>query len=293
MSGPRSGDQRARSIERDLRRKEFHMSRIMCELKATKKQLRERGTPHSRRRAPMSDDKPWRAHPPRTYRWPPSLVNGPASVVSGSAVLPPTSHCSGACVSTSGGGWMPGSSKMASLPPICCRVRRRLNWRSSVRGGCAERSVPSSAGSASSSRGLSSSSPSRRLPCQPSTAVDSRRGGRRWCRSARSGAQRSLGARPRQLETHRTEASPAVRWVIYALVGGAAAATVGPYLVLVLIACGVAEIVIRRQGRRKSSSIGAERSFRRSSCTPLPSADWVRWRGWRSRWARSPTEAGS
>ena len=40
-----------------------------------------------------------------------------------------------------------------------------------------------------------------------------------------------------------------VRWVAYALVGGSAAATVGPYLVLVLVACGVTEILIRRQGR--------------------------------------------
>jgi hypothetical protein len=41
MSGHRYGDQRTRSIERNLRRKEFHMSKIMCELKATKKPLRE------------------------------------------------------------------------------------------------------------------------------------------------------------------------------------------------------------------------------------------------------------
>jgi chromate transporter len=38
------------------------------------------------------------------------------------------------------------------------------------------------------------------------------------------------------------------RWVAYALIGGASAATVGPYLVLVLIACGLVEIVIRGRG---------------------------------------------
>src|SRR5277367_6826041 len=43
--------------------------------------------------------------------------------------------------------------------------------------------------------------------------------------------------------------APQVRWALYALVGGAAAATVGAYLVLVILACGVTEIVIRRQGR--------------------------------------------
>jgi chromate transporter len=42
------------------------------------------------------------------------------------------------------------------------------------------------------------------------------------------------------------------RWLAYALAGGAAAATVGPYLVLLLLACGLTEIVIRRNGRPRS-----------------------------------------
>ncbi len=46
-----------------------------------------------------------------------------------------------------------------------------------------------------------------------------------------------------------TERGQQVRWVVYALLGGAAAATVGTYIVLVLVACGAAEIVIRRPGR--------------------------------------------
>ena len=36
------------------------------------------------------------------------------------------------------------------------------------------------------------------------------------------------------------------RWVAYLLLGGAAAATVGPWLVLLLIACGLVEVVARR-----------------------------------------------
>ena len=36
------------------------------------------------------------------------------------------------------------------------------------------------------------------------------------------------------------------RWLAYALLGGAAAATIGPYLVLVLVGCGLAEIVTRQ-----------------------------------------------
>jgi chromate transporter len=55
-----------------------------------------------------------------------------------------------------------------------------------------------------------------------------------------------------------TMPSQRVRWVLYALVGGAAAATVGPYLVLVLLFCGLTEIVVRRQGR---PNLGAHAVF--------------------------------
>ncbi len=41
-----------------------------------------------------------------------------------------------------------------------------------------------------------------------------------------------------------------VRWVIYALAGGIAAATVGPWLVLVLLACGGIEFACQQAGRR-------------------------------------------
>jgi chromate transporter len=40
-----------------------------------------------------------------------------------------------------------------------------------------------------------------------------------------------------------------LRWILYALAGGVAAATIGPYLVLVLLACGLIEMAIRHQGR--------------------------------------------
>jgi chromate transporter len=50
-----------------------------------------------------------------------------------------------------------------------------------------------------------------------------------------------------------------IRWIVYALFGGAAAATVGPYLVLVLVTCGVTEIVIRRQSGPLSR--GSARAF--------------------------------
>jgi len=57
-----------------------------------------------------------------------------------------------------------------------------------------------------------------------------------------------------------TEQARRIRWVVYALFGGVAAATVGPYLVLVLVTCGVTEIVIRRQSGGPSSR-GSARAF--------------------------------
>ncbi len=49
-------------------------------------------------------------------------------------------------------------------------------------------------------------------------------------------------ARWRRAGTRRAQR---VRWVVYALVGAAAAATIGPYLVVVLLACGLIEIAFR------------------------------------------------
>ena len=43
-----------------------------------------------------------------------------------------------------------------------------------------------------------------------------------------------------------------MRWTIYTLVGGTVAATVGTYLVLAILVCGVTEILVRRQGRPMS-----------------------------------------
>jgi chromate transporter len=50
-----------------------------------------------------------------------------------------------------------------------------------------------------------------------------------------------------------------IRWVVYALLGAVTAATVGTYLVLVMIACGVTEILVLRQGR--TSPAGSTRAF--------------------------------
>jgi chromate transporter len=67
------------------------------------------------------------------------------------------------------------------------------------------------------------------------------------------------GLAPASWKRMGTDPAQRIRWVAYALAGGAAAATVGPYLVLVLAACGVSEIMIRRPSRPMSS--GSARTF--------------------------------
>ncbi len=44
------------------------------------------------------------------------------------------------------------------------------------------------------------------------------------------------------------KAQARARWVVYALLGSIAAATVGPWLVLVLLGCGVIELLVQRRG---------------------------------------------
>src|SRR6201996_6773792 len=45
----------------------------------------------------------------------------------------------------------------------------------------------------------------------------------------------------------------AARWVLYLLAGAAAAATIGPWLVLVLLACGLVELIAQLAGTREPS----------------------------------------
>jgi chromate transporter len=55
-----------------------------------------------------------------------------------------------------------------------------------------------------------------------------------------------------RIGTARTEH---LRWIAYALLGGAAAATIGPYLVLVLLVCGLIEVAVRRPGRSPTARL--------------------------------------
>ncbi len=58
----------------------------------------------------------------------------------------------------------------------------------------------------------------------------------------------ALGLVPASWQRAGTERPAKIRWTIYLLAGGVSAATFGPFLVLVLILCGAAEITIRARG---------------------------------------------
>jgi chromate transporter len=72
-----------------------------------------------------------------------------------------------------------------------------------------------------------------------------------WIRGAAAGAGAGVAAVAVQaglllVPASRKRAPSRVRWVVYALAGAVSAATVGPWLVLVLVACGLLEIAADR-----------------------------------------------
>src|SRR5215217_5180659 len=119
-------------------------------------------------------------------------------------------------------------------------VRRRHSLRSSVLGASQGRSAPWWAARLSSFR-------------------DWRRSSRlRSCSSARH--RIGSGARERVQERRWPpwRCTPARwRWVAYAVLGGAAAATLGPWLVLVLIGCGAVEITWQIAARGAGAGVHA------------------------------------
>jgi chromate transporter len=85
-----------------------------------------------------------------------------------------------------------------------------------------------------------------------------------WIRGAGAGAGAAVAAVAVRaggdllgpsLERARGEDGTLVRWALYALAGAAAAATIGPWLVLVLLACGLLELLIRRASHGGVASI--------------------------------------
>jgi chromate transporter len=76
-----------------------------------------------------------------------------------------------------------------------------------------------------------------------------------WVRGAGAGAGAAVAAVAVQagstlIGASRERAASAARWVVYAVAGFAAAATLGPWVVLVLLGSGLVEVVFRRGGRR-------------------------------------------
>lgn len=106
-----------------------------------------------------------------------------------------------------------------------------------------------------------------------------------WVRGAGAGAGAAVAAVAVQAgwslippSRGRAAASRArqLRWAGYLLAGGTAAATIGPWLVLVLVSCGLTELAIRRQPRPTDThAIGAlpllaALSLPRLGALPLP-----------------------
>jgi chromate transporter len=59
----------------------------------------------------------------------------------------------------------------------------------------------------------------------------------------------AMGLAPSSWRRAGPTSSRRARWVVYALLGAASAATIGPFLVLVLLACGAVEVAIALRGR--------------------------------------------
>jgi chromate transporter len=80
-----------------------------------------------------------------------------------------------------------------------------------------------------------------------------------WVRGLGAGAGAAVAAVAIQagwsllLPSWKRAAARRARWVVYLVAGGAAAATIGPWLVLVLLSCGIAELVIRPAAREKGA----------------------------------------
>ena len=89
----------------------------------------------------------------------------------------------------------------------------------------------------------------------------------------------------------REEGRHETGWVAYLLIGAAAAALIGPYLVLVLVACGLLELVLQRRAQAPSGSIGHR--WPRWGQRRSPPAGSAPWRGRRSRSGRCRSAAGS
>ena len=84
----------------------------------------------------------------------------------------------------------------------------------------------------------------RAVPLRVAATLGAWGGRRSRSRRRRSRGARGLGTRSRQLAARPHQASP-LRWTAYVALGAISAATLGPWLVFVLLACGGTELVAR------------------------------------------------
>jgi len=119
-----------------------------------------------------------------------------------------------------------------------------------------------------------------------------------WVRGAGAGAgavvaavavQAARGLLGPSLGRVRADPIRRLRWLVYVIAGGVSAALIGPYLVVVLLAAGAIELLIRRRPRARRS---APACWRRPG-TPSHAAASARSPGPLSRSARSPSAAAS
>jgi chromate transporter len=105
-----------------------------------------------------------------------------------------------------------------------------------------------------------------------------------WVRGAGAGAGSAVaavavcaGAGLLGPSWRRTRSSSArrVRWVVYVVLGGAAAAVIGPYLVLVLLGCGLAELAWSVRGVARLGSVGGPLVLGVTGSGGLASLAWV------------------
>jgi chromate transporter len=90
-----------------------------------------------------------------------------------------------------------------------------------------------------------------------------------WVKAAGAGAGAAVAAVAVQAGTSLIPASwrrvrrtgGRVRWAAYVLSGGLAAATIGPWLVLVLLICGVVQVVVTHRGRAGGSDERRQRAL--------------------------------
>ena len=161
---------------------------------------------------------------------------------------PPTSRCCAGSAWIGEAGWTTASSRTRSSCATCCPARPP-SWRSSRlagpgaprrAGGRSRVIVPGLASILALSVLFLAGTP-------PMWVRRRRRGGRR---SRRSGGPGRLVVRPgRAGKPAAGSRFQRARWAAYALAGGAAAATIGPWLVLVLLGCGAIELAVRHHAR--------------------------------------------